>query len=69
MGCGAMCGDSTTANTTATAKSINIMHKILPLLSKTSILASKNAYEQFIKMYRLDAKQFHFKVKDSLEKD
>ena len=28
MGCGAMCGDSITSNTTATAQSINTMHKI-----------------------------------------
>jgi len=69
MGCGAICGDSTSANTTATAHSINIMHQLLPLLNKTSTLATSNAYQHFIMMYRLDAKKFHFKVKDSLEKD
>lgn len=69
MGCGAICGDSTSANTTATAHSINTMNKILPLLNKTSALANQNAYHHFIRMYRLDAKKFHFKVKDTLDKD
>lgn len=69
MGCGAICGDQNAANATATTKSINTMHQILPLLNKTSALATKNAYDHFIRMYRLEAKKFHFKVKDILEKD
>lgn len=63
MGCGAICGDTLSANSTATAKSINTMHQILPLLHKNSALVSQNIIGSFLKSYHFDAKKYHFKVK------
>jgi hypothetical protein len=69
MGCGAICGDSSTVATSTSRESHRAFQNILPHLNKNSKLAPNQVFEAFVSDYSTNFSSFHLTVPFHLTKD